>query len=311
MENSQSQSKVGEELSFEQKIAQDFKISDGHAGFLHQTFGQEGGGSMFPHHRRVILSLGLLNAVLLITAVVIGVYCSKGENLQVPHSAILPFIVEINHLRNNSGIIRAKLEAQAQLVTQRANHQQLKLQLKQMVTATDRLQGQMEILQTEKTNLQSDKTTVEESCGRCRQGWRLLKSSCYYFSHHVSDSKKNWPESRAHCISQGGDLLVIDNLVKQHLITDYATTSGGIGLWWQNGFWIGLTDVVIPGTWVWVNNVTVETSYWKRGQPSIMGHQSGNCAAFYHFADTRGAWFNGNCLEHLKYWICEMEPSQT
>ncbi|XP_034381238.1 CD209 antigen-like protein E [Cyclopterus lumpus] len=309
MENSQSQSEPGEELSFEQNISQDFN-TDGYSGSHHQTFGQERGGSVFPHHRVVILSLGLLDAVLLITAVVIGIYCAKGENLQVPHSATSPIIIELNHLHNNSDIIKAKLEAEAQLVTQHDNHLQLKRQLKQIIIHTDRLQAQMETLQTEKTNLQSNKTAVEESCGRCLQGWRLLNSSCYYFSHHASNSKKNWPDSRAHCISQGGDLLVINNLAEQQLITDNYATLKSSNLWWQNGFWIGLTDVVIPGTWVWVNNVTeVETTYWRSGQPSNEGLQSGNCAAFYHLTDTKGEWYNGNCIEHLYNWICEMQPS--
>ena len=57
---------------------------------------------------------------------------------------------------------------------------------------------------------------TEESCGRCRAGWALLKSSCYYFSSkHVPDSKKNWADSRADCIRQGGDLLVINDLQEQ------------------------------------------------------------------------------------------------
>lgn len=56
---------------------------------------------------------------------------------------------------------------------------------------------------------------TEENCGRCLPGWILLKSSCYYFSPRVSDSKKNWPDSRADCISHGGDLLVINNLEEQ------------------------------------------------------------------------------------------------
>lgn len=56
---------------------------------------------------------------------------------------------------------------------------------------------------------------TEENCGRCLPGWILLKSSCYYFSPRVSNSKKNWPDSRADCISHGGDLLVINNLEEQ------------------------------------------------------------------------------------------------
>lgn len=35
----------------------------------------EKGGSVFSRHRVVILSLGLLNAVLLLTAAVIGIFC--------------------------------------------------------------------------------------------------------------------------------------------------------------------------------------------------------------------------------------------
>ncbi|XP_068563042.1 CD209 antigen-like protein E [Cebidichthys violaceus] len=309
MENSQSQSEPREELSFKQNFSQDFN-TDGHSGFHHHTFGQERGGSVFPHHRLVVLSLGLLNAVLLIAAVVIGIYCAKGNYLQVPHSATTPIIIEMNYLRNNSGILRAKLEAQAQLARERTNHLQLKLQMKRMMTFTDGLQRQIETLQTEKTSLQSNKTNLEGSCGRCLEGWRLLKSSCYYFSHHASNSKKNWPDSRAHCISQGGDLLVISNSTEQQLITDNSARLRSSGVWWQNGFWIGLTDVATPGTWVWVNNVTeVETRYWKSGQPSHDGLQSGNCAAFYYFADARGAWYNGNCLDHLYNWICEKEPN--
>ncbi|XP_056282839.1 hepatic lectin-like [Pseudoliparis swirei] len=310
MENSQSQSEPGDELSVEQNISQDFN-TNGYSDSHHQTFGQERGGSVFPP-RLVVLSLGLLNAVLLIIAVVIGIYCVKGENLQVPRSAISPIIIEMNHLHNNSDVIKAKAEAQTQLATQRAKHLHLKRQLKQMVTRTDALQAQIETLKTEKTNLQSNKTTVEGSCGRCLQGWRFLNSSCYYFSYHASNSKKNWRDSRAHCMSQGGDLLVIDNSAEQQLITDNFASPKSSTLWWENGFWIGLTDVKIPGTWVWVNDVTeVETAYWKSGQPSNEGLQSGNCAALYHVTDIKGAFYNGHCIVHLYEWICEMEPSQT
>ncbi|XP_044023024.1 C-type lectin domain family 4 member M-like isoform X2 [Siniperca chuatsi] len=309
MENSQSE--PGEKMSFEQKISQDFN-TDGYLGPHHQTFGQEGRGSAFPHHRLVVLSLGLLNAVLLIAAVVLGIYCAQGDYVQVPNSAATPLIIEMNYLRNHSDIIRTKLEAQAAIAKERASHVQLKLQIKQQKTLTDSLQRQIETLHTEKTNLQSNKTTLEESCGRCLPRWILLKSSCYYFSsRHVSNSKKNWLDSRADCISQGADLLVINNLEEQQLMSDNFPKQSGSSVWWANGFWIGLTDVVIKGTWVWVNNVTeVETMYWRNGMPDHDGPLRGNCAAFYYFAGIK-TWYNGNCHDHLFNWICEMEPSKT
>ncbi|KAI3367775.1 hypothetical protein L3Q82_026606 [Scortum barcoo] len=270
----------------------------------------------FPHHRLVILSLGLLNAGLLIAAVVIGIYCNfyasgaKAQDLQVPDSA--PIIIEINYLRNHSSIIRAKLEAQVALAKERTNHVGLKQQVKQQIALTDTLQGQIETLNEKRTYLQSNKTALEANCGRCPAGWTLLKSTCYFFSCHVTEDKKNWQDSRADCISRGGDLVVINNLAEQQLLSDNFPKQSRGSVWWQNGFWIGLTDVVTEGIWVWINNVTeVETMYWRNGQPNHEGPQSGNCAAFFHYGDPTKVWYNGNCQEHLYNWMCEMPPSMS
>lgn len=55
-----------------------------------------------------------------------------------------------------------------------------------------------------------------ESCNKCQPGWVLLKSTCYYFSsQNKSDLRRNWFESRGNCVSQGGDLLVIDSAEEQ------------------------------------------------------------------------------------------------
>lgn len=268
---------------------------------------------MFPTHRLVVLSLGLLNALLLIAAVVIGIYCAKAKDLPISNSAATPLLVEVNYLSNHNDIIRAKLETQAALARERTFHQELKMQLKQTKTVTDGLQRRIETLQTERTNLKANKTSLEENCGRCLPGWILLKSSCYYFSPRVSDSKKNWPDSRADCISHGGDLLVINNLEEQQLLQENrpsssSSSSSSNGLWWQNGYWIGLTDVGIPGAWVWVNNMTeVETMYWRTGQPDRSGLHSGHCAASYHFPDTLKTWYTGKCHDLQLNWICEKE----
>ncbi|TKS86469.1 C-type lectin domain family 4 member M CD209 antigen-like protein 1 [Collichthys lucidus] len=312
MDSSQSQSDPEEEMSFEKNISQDFS-TDGYSGSRHRTFGRERGG--FPHHRLVILSLGLLNAVLLIAAIVIGIYCAKAKHdyLLAPDSAAAPLIIEMNYLRNYSSVIKAKVDAQTELHKRRANHVTLKMQVKEQKIITDRLQGQIETLNKEKANLDSNKTLLEENCGRCRPGWLFRKSSCYYFSSlHASNSKKNWMDSRAHCKSEGGDLLVIDNLEEQLLIGNNLPKMSSSSLWWQNGFWIGLTDVVTEGTWVWINNVTeVQTMYWKDGYPNNDGRQSARCAALLYYADGRKTWYNGHCQNHHYNWICEMEPNLT
>ena len=85
---------------------------------------------------------------------------AKANNLQIPHSAATPFMIELNYLRNNSEIIKAKLEAEAALARERASQVQLKLQVKQQKTNTDILQSQIETLLTEKTKLIANKTSL-------------------------------------------------------------------------------------------------------------------------------------------------------
>lgn len=291
-------------------MSRDFEHKYGRSGFHHQSF-EEGGCFAFLRHRKVILGLCLLNAALLIVAVVLGGYCAKAINFQVPVSAAMPLIHEMNYLRNQSGIIRATLEARTALAKERASQVQLKLQVKQHKISLDRLLKRIETLRTEKEQLQFNITLIEENCARCPGDWILLKSSCYYLStRHESNSKKNWPDSRADCHSKGAELLVINNLDEQQLLTSQFPSQSGISEWWEKGFWMGLTDVVTKRTWVWVNNVTeVQTMYWRSGQPRSDGPQSGNCAALFYFPDTTRMWYNGNCQDHQYNWICEKQAS--
>ncbi|KAG7999377.1 hypothetical protein GBF38_000906 [Nibea albiflora] len=97
MDSSQSQSDPEEEMSFEKKISQDFS-TDGYSGSRHQTFGR---GAKAKH-----------------------------DYLLAPDSAATPLIIEMNHLRNYSNVIKAKVDAQTQLQKQRTNHMALKMQVK-------------------------------------------------------------------------------------------------------------------------------------------------------------------------------------
>ncbi|XP_036006990.1 CD209 antigen-like isoform X1 [Fundulus heteroclitus] len=300
-------------MSSEGKIYQDLTTDEGshsHRRIFGQGLFAEIGGNTFQHHRLVILSLGLLNAALLISAAVIGIYCANAKDLQIPGLAASPLLVEVNFLRNHTELIRDKLETQNRLKKERANHVQMKLEVRQKKTLTDSLQRTISMLQTEKTHLQSNRSAFENNCARCPAGWLLLKTSCYYFSKHEPASRKNWTDSRADCVRQGGDLLVINNLEEQLLMSSNFPRIASSSSWWMNGLWIGLTDVQHPGTWTWTNNVTeTSTMYWRNGQPSRNGTQSGNCVAFHYYGDNLKTWYTGNCQEHLLNWICEMRPS--
>lgn len=84
----------------------------------------------------------------------------KAKDFQVSDSSVSPLLIEMNHLRNHSGIIKDRLEAQAKLVKERTNHVQLKLQVKQLKVENDLLQRQIETLNAAKSNLQTNKTLL-------------------------------------------------------------------------------------------------------------------------------------------------------
>uniref|UniRef100_A0A7N8WZH1 C-type lectin domain-containing protein n=1 Tax=Mastacembelus armatus TaxID=205130 RepID=A0A7N8WZH1_9TELE len=100
---------------------------------------------------------------------------------------------------------------------------------------------------------QFSQTSLEESvkvggCGKCLTHWIFYNSSCYFFSYLESHKvKKNWPDSRADCVSRGKFV--------SHTIENMKTSPN----FWENGFWVGLTDSKAEGTWVWINNLMAKT----------------------------------------------------
>lgn len=100
---------------------------------------------------------------------------------------------------------------------------------------------------------------------------------------------------------------------------------------WQNAFWIGLTDRVSEGHWVWVNNVTeveqrweqhsysqsccdlflcwkcVFQRYWKDGEPNNLGRLGEDCAmTIYSRHNPWKTRNDGHCNVHVIHWICEI-----
>uniref|UniRef100_A0A4W6EY88 C-type lectin domain-containing protein n=1 Tax=Lates calcarifer TaxID=8187 RepID=A0A4W6EY88_LATCA len=266
-------------------------------------------------NRRAILCLGLLNVTLLIVAVVLGIKCAKVKDgsLQVPHSAATQLINELSYLRSNhSDVIEAEEEATKALERALKNHAQLKVKIEQQRTINDGYQKQIEALRAEKTNLQSNISALEGSCGRCLPGWTLHNSTCYFFSYsRTSTVKKNWPDSRADCVRRGADLVVIDNPEEQKFVSNTIENKKTSSNFWQNGFWIGVTDIVAEGTWVWINNVTeVEQRYWMDGEPNNLGQHGEHCGVVvYSSTNPWKTWFDANCNTDKQSWMCEMPSS--
>uniref|UniRef100_A0A3Q4GQ12 C-type lectin domain-containing protein n=1 Tax=Neolamprologus brichardi TaxID=32507 RepID=A0A3Q4GQ12_NEOBR len=149
-------------------------------------------------------------------------------------------------------------------------------------------------------------TITSGSCGGCLPGWALFNSSCYFFSYIESSTvKKNWHQSREDCGSRGSDLVVIDDQEEQKFISSNIQNMKTSGQWWENGFWIGITDIETENRWVWINNVTeVEQRYWMDGEPNNHGKEDCGVAVSSIFNPWKTR-FDGHCNRHNLHWICE------
>lgn len=269
------------------------------------------GPRSLPVYPLVIACLGLLNAILLLTAVVIGIYCGNVSERSSPYQLTPQTLIEeVKQLQAiHKETIESHQEAQQLLEQEIKSHEEAKLQLKKNKSLSDNIQRQVEALRVEKATLQSDSTDIMQSCGRCLPGWFLLNTSCYFHGRLPSLRLKTWTDSRADCISRGADLAVIDNFDEQVNLFEYLPKTGSSRPWGPGGVWIGLTDIQTEGTWVWVNNATLQGSgYWLDGQPSDDGELGEDCAALWNTNNSgRRSWYDAGC-HRTKEWLCEREP---
>ncbi|KAL3049117.1 hypothetical protein OYC64_008573 [Pagothenia borchgrevinki] len=282
---------------------------------------QENNGSMvtvgsrsLPLYPLVIRFLGLLNAILILTAIVIGIYCVKVSEESTPDQITAQgLIIEVKQLQiMQTEAVKAQKEAEQAVEKELRKHQQLKLQLGLNKTLIDSIQRSHEVLQVERATLKSNSSDMRESCGRCQSGWLLLNTSCYFHGKSASNPLKNWQDSRSDCIRRGADLAVINSLEEQvNLFEFLPKMDPSIRQWWstQGGFWIGLTDIQTEGQWVWVNNVPLQNpGYWIIGEPNNHGEGPGqDCVAFINLRNPRKTFFDDPC-EVRREWLCEMEP---
>ncbi|XP_034150790.1 CD209 antigen-like protein E [Esox lucius] len=148
----------------------------------------------------------------------------------------------------------------------------------------------------------STKLTEVKGCRSCAEGWVSRGGKCYFFS----TDQMNWTQSRDHCVSMGGHLVIINSREEQnslHSSIKYRT------------HWIGLNDLETEGRWLWVDNkplnqTGVQFWYLRSGEKSEPDNwtqvdTSGeNCAALGTEGDVNNMWFDASC-KTFKRFVCQ------
>ncbi|XP_062605374.1 perlucin-like protein [Saccostrea cucullata] len=138
--------------------------------------------------------------------------------------------------------------------------------------------------------------------GNCPHGWLRNSSSCYLFVTHVDN---DWTESEYFCSMLGAKLVEIETEEENNYIRSHARTAHQHK---QSGFWIGGTDAVVEGEWIWMKSQT-PFSYtdWARNFPDDY-ESNEDCAHMWSEVDF--SWNDSHCDERMNF-ICEKELEET
>ncbi|XP_066566060.1 CD209 antigen-like protein E [Amia ocellicauda] len=148
-------------------------------------------------------------------------------------------------------------------------------------------------------------------CNVCSVGWVNSNGSCYFFSTDAM----NWTNSRDDCVRKGGHLVIIESKEEQTFLSNYLSSiaSNCATDIQDQRYWIGLTDVVTEGVWLWMDNTPLTITYWhqRTGQPSEPDNWKGvdpsgeNCVCL-ECTD----WYDNSCT-YLQKRICETRTVRT
>lgn len=98
------------------------------------------------------------------------------------------------------------------------------------------------------------------------------KDSLFVYFH---PNQLTWSAARQSALNAGGDLIVILDSADQAYYTSVLPGDS----------WIGLTDEVVEGTWVWVDGTVASYFNWNAGEPNNLGNED-----YVHFWPGVGFW---------------------
>ncbi|XP_047440405.1 C-type lectin domain family 4 member M-like isoform X1 [Mugil cephalus] len=229
----------------------------------------------------------------------------RGE-LQTRFGALVDKNVQLES--NYSSLKRSRDQLQRSYDTLSMRKSHIESSYNSLWTDKDQLQARYNALRKEKVQLEANYSRLEAGRGQqqrslnkmmgkvrgmlCQKNWTKFDTSCYL----VSSQKKNWTASREACMAEGADLLVIESFGEQIFVNGLLKKG-------ENA-WIGLTDSIEEGSWLWVDGTPLTTEYWQRGQPNDY-HRNQDCGEYVQMSATDGGKWNDDGCFADQMWICE------
>lgn len=120
--------------------------------------------------------------------------------------------------------------------------------------------------------------------------------------HLLCGSRRSWIDAHIGCRQRGGRLVVLETPEEN------ATVSARVREFTEVQFWLGLSDSLTEGTWLWTDGSTLAYDAWASGEPNDAGG-SEDCGQG-NFRN-EGEWNDGYCGSRLPF-VCEFDrPAPT
>jgi cysteine-rich repeat protein len=74
----------------------------------------------------------------------------------------------------------------------------------------------------------------------------------------------SWPDSEAQAVCLGGHLVTINNEAEDSWMLETFSHYGGV----ERSLWVGLSDAISEGTWLWSSGEPVTYTHWCSGEPN-------------------------------------------
>ena len=148
------------------------------------------------------------------------------------------------------------------------------------------------------TNPQWPYLLAKESCipfGR-GAGMPLIPAGAQGFNgkkYFVYEEKCSWTTARDKCKNLGGQLVVIPDQPTQVFVKELAA---------GRRFWLGATDEIAEGRWIWVDGTEMKYKSWGGGEPNNFGGKE----HYLRSKKPNGNWMDGpNDDGGIVGFICE------
>ncbi|XP_031150884.1 galactose-specific lectin nattectin-like isoform X6 [Sander lucioperca] len=104
----------------------------------------------------------------------------------------------------------------------------------------------------------------QNSCpGSCPPGWTQFGSRCFSFNFQG----KSWVDAENFCKSDGGNLASVHSEEEHVFLRTFINQVTGENI----TSWIGGSDSVQEGEWMWSDGSTFDYKHWDKGQPDNKG----------------------------------------